>query len=321
MKIERIKKFFTVLLAYILTAFLLLAAIPCASASGTSSPDTGSAAAADNRKAEDKKIRNILLIGVDNDNVEGLSDLGNADGILLISISDEAGSISAVSFMRDIKYKIDDRPSSKLTLSYQLGGPEFLVEVIEKSFDIDIDNYVVFNYLNIIDIFDYVGAIEVDLSEAEILNMNWKIENLDQMLGVDTSENKLDPAKPGLTKLNSVQTVAYMRIRDAGNDDYDRTARIRTVVSLLKENVKSMKFTDMYKLAALLISEIKTDLSWTDMAALAFNGTKMMKYDLTTARIPADGTFSESEDYGVSYLVIDYEKNTEYLHSLIYANG
>lgn len=321
MKTVNRKRLLNLLLAYVLIMALLLAALPAASASDDSAAEEMSEEAEEKREEEDEKIRNILLIGADNDNVEGLSERGNADGILLISIRDDTQTIKAISFMRDIKYKMGDYPVSKLTTAYQTDGAEFLVDVIEECFDIDIDNYVVFNYLNIIELFDNVGSIEVELSRAEITNMNWKIENLDKMLGVDTTENLLDPENPGLTKLNSVQTVAYMRIRDVGRDDYDRTERIRNVVALLKENVKSMKFTEIYKLAKMMLSEIDTDISWTEMASLTLKANKMMNYDLTTDRIPAEGTFTESEDYSVAYLDIDYEKNIEYLRNLIYANG
>ena len=99
-------------------------------------------------------VRNILLIGVDNDNREGMQSRGNADGLILLSINEKTKQVILTSLMRDIDVLLPEGYHTKITLSYYFRGIPGLIEVVERNFNVPIDNYVLVNYLNLIDIVD-----------------------------------------------------------------------------------------------------------------------------------------------------------------------
>ena len=111
-----------------------------------------------------KDITNVLLLGVDNDNVGGLDKLGNADGIMLISINNHTKQVTLTSFMRDTKIRQPNEYEKKMTQIYHAGGAELLIEAIEQNFGIHIDNYLLVNYLDVIDIVDALGGFDIELS-------------------------------------------------------------------------------------------------------------------------------------------------------------
>ena len=197
-------------------------------------------------KSNGDAVTNIMLIGVDNDNSAGMNDLGNADGMIIVSINRDTKQIVMTSLMRDIKVELLEGGYTKLTLSYHKGGTPMLIETVEKNFGIDIDNYVLVNYLDVVKIVDSVGGITMDVNADELYHMQMKIENINGLVGAAPGANMIDPSAAGEVRLNGVQTAAYMRIRMAGNNDQERTERARRVLleikdKLVKLNLKELK--------------------------------------------------------------------------------
>ena len=266
---------------------------------------------------KNEEVRNILLIGVDNDYLEGIEQRGNADGLVLLSINQNTKKIVMTSLLRDIDVPLDNGGHTKLTLAYPMGGTQLLVDVIEKNFDIPIDNYVLVNYLNIIEIVDAFGGIQVDVTEDELYWMQEKIYNLNILTQNEPYANIIPQDQSGVLNLNGIQTVAYMRIRYAGNGDYERTDRIRVVVMQLKEKARHMSLSELKKMADIVLPCIQTDLSAGDLLSLIANSFRYLKYEMVSNRVPIDGSFYETESVG-SEVIVDFSVNREYLQRVIY---
>ena len=73
-------------------------------------------------------VKNILLIGVDNDYAPGMDELGNADGLMIASINPKTRQVVLTSLMRDIRVQVPDSYKTKLTLSYHYGGTQQLID-------------------------------------------------------------------------------------------------------------------------------------------------------------------------------------------------
>lgn len=270
-----------------------------------------------NRDYTDSDVTNILLIGVDNDYLQGMSERGNADGLILASINKNTKQIVLTSIMRDVCVSVQDSFKAKITTVYQHSGTQTLLSTIETSLKIPIDGYVLVNYLNIIDIIDAMGGLTLDLSVDEIYWMESKIKNLTLLTGAAYEDNMINTDEAGTLHLNGLQTAAYLRVRYAGNGDYERTERARRVIMLLKDKAMAMNLAQLNKLTDTVLPLITTDLSRTKLISLLVNAVNILKYETVSIRIPAEGTYEESED-GSFMLLADFEANSQYLYSAVY---
>lgn len=277
--------------------------------------NTNAGAEAENAKADlvDDDIINILLVGVDNDNLPGINALGNADGQIIMSINPQKEQISLVSIMRDTYIQIPNSYSTKITLVYHDQGLETLIDTIEYNFDIDIDNYVMINYLGLMNVIDAIGGVELEVNELEIWGMSGKIKNLNTLTKEPLDTDMLYPSDAGVINLNGKQIAAYLRIRNTGDYDYGRTARARKVLIAIKDKIKDLNIFELNKLADVAAENITTDISSKQMLKLLANSVKYIKYDIYSGRIPVDG----SNTGDGSYVYIDYDINREYLHNMI----
>lgn len=264
-------------------------------------------------------VTNILLIGVDNDNLSGLDDRGNADGLMILSINKNTKQVVLSSLMRDILASVPGEGyKTKLTLAYHYAGTQALIDTIETNFGVPIDNYIMVNYLGLIDIVDAVGGLELELTQDELYWMQPKIQNLNTLLGQDENANLIDPSQEGTLLLNGIQTAAFMRIRYAGDGDFDRTERARTVLMALADKARDLKMTEMISLADRMLPQITTDLSQTRILSLLMSLPKYLSYDMVSNRIPAGDSWYYDNNSNGSFVVIDYSVNREFLYRSIY---
>ena len=263
---------------------------------------------------DEKDIINILLVGVDNNYLPTMDGRGNADGIVILTINKNTEKIAVSSILRCVSLSIDENTRNMATLIFHDHGIEFLADCIERNFDIEIDNYVMMNYLNVLEIIEAAGGIDVEIKKTELEEFNWKMEEVNLLVGDPKGTDTLGFEDIGMRHLNGKQATVYMRLRLGGGDEFGRTARIRTVLSKLKDKVLEMNLLEMNKLAGVVKENISTDMSTKDVISLAASAAKFLKYELQTCRIPLDGSY----DTDGSFLFINMEKNTQALHDAIY---
>lgn len=272
-----------------------------------------------NTKKELPRVTNILLIGVDNDYQAGMDELGNSDGLMLVSVNTETEELIITSFLRDTRVRVNDAYYDKLTMVYHTGGTELLEKTFEDNFGIHVDYYAQFNYLDIVDIVDSIGGVEVELSAEEIYFMEGKIKNLSSLTNTSYSDNKLTTDQAGHISLNGVQASAYMRIRPAeGNYDFGRTERGRNVVAEIMKKLYSMRLQDMLQFADALFSKIENDIPADLMLRFAADAEGIKTYKQIMDRIPVDNAYTSLNDGSGSYIVPDFEINNKHLYESIY---
>lgn len=264
-------------------------------------------------------VTNILLIGVDNDNLEGLEDRGNADGLMILSVNKGTKQVVLSSLMRDVKVSVPGAGyKTKLTLVYHYEGLGTLIDTIEQNFGIPIDNYVMVNYLSVVDVVDAMGGIELEVNSDELYWMKPKIINLNELLGQDADANLIDPSQAGTLTLNGIQTAAFLRIRYAGDGDFDRTGRARTVLMALADKAKELNVVEIFSLADRVLPQITTDLSQSGALSLLLNMPKYLGYDMVSNRIPIDDSWYFENSNNGSFVIIDLPVNREFLYRSIY---
>lgn len=101
---------------------------------------------------------------------EGMNnDKGNAGNtMMLVAMNPEIGKIRLIMFTWDtfIDYEGYDVPQ-KLDMPYRNNGPEECMKVFNANFGTNIEYYMSLNYLNLANLIDEYGGVNVDISRAE----------------------------------------------------------------------------------------------------------------------------------------------------------
>ena len=232
---------------------------------------------------------NILLLGVDSRDMENLEGT-RSDAIMVVSINEETSDVKILSVYRDTYLKMGDTYTyDKITHSCVYGGPEMTMKSLNQALDIDISNYVVVNFKAVADLVDAVGGIEVNVEDYEIQQLNKYTIETAENIGRE-SYNLVEES--GLQTLDGCQAVSYSRIRKGVGDDFKRTERMRTVVSLTMDKMKTMSFKDIKGLIRMLTPQVQTNINMRNVLGLAFRlpqyniiGTEGWPYYVTTGYV------------------------------------
>lgn len=257
---------------------------------------------------------NIALLGVDSRkmNKSNLSD-NNTDCIMIISLNTKTNEVSLLSVYRDTYLPVDDDGNfGKINSAFQNGGAAQTMQSLNQAMDLDISNYVLFNFKMVANLVDEVGGITVDVKSYEIEQLNKYTVQTANNIG--QKKYKL-VTKPGKQKLTGVQAVSYGRIRKGVGDDYKRTSRMRVVVEKVMQKVKGSSVTRLNKIMDLCLKQCETSLSNSDMLNLAMRLSKMK------VKQSVGWPFEVTEGYANQQAVVfpnDLEENVVELHKKLF---
>ena len=126
----------------------------------------------------------------------------NADVNMVFNINRETGEIRIVSVFRDSYLNIDDKGSyNKLNQAYFVGGASQAVKALNKNLDLDIQDYVTFNWKAVADAINILGGIDMEISKAEFSYINSFITETQKATGIPTTQLK----SAGMNHLDGVQ--------------------------------------------------------------------------------------------------------------------
>jgi LCP family protein required for cell wall assembly len=204
-------------------------------------------------KMKNKEILNILLIGSDasakDPNRSSVTEKGNTDVMMIVSINPIKQTIKLVSIMRDSYTYMDkfDR-YAKLNAACANGGPGYLVETIENNYKIKIDGYVMVDFDSFVHVIDVLGGVRVDVPQyvaSYLSNVKY---------GTFPCGNKV--------LLNGEQALRFSRVRytDA-NGDISRVARQRQVIASLIERCKGATLSEINAVSDVILANVRTNIS------------------------------------------------------------
>ena len=248
------------------------------------------------KQSKQKKITNILLLGVDKDE-------NASDAIMVLSVDEKNNTAKLTSIMRDTYVYFGKDKANKINYAYHYGGVPLSIAKINEIFNLDITKYAKVDFNGFMNIVDILGGYEADITEAERKEINYK-------LGYTSL------TKSGNVILNGEQTAAYARIRRIDND-YKRTERQRTIMFDILNKVKSRPISEYPSLLAKLSSNVETNLSTMECLDLAKYLIRASSGDLKEFRVPMDGTATDNTK-GVYHLDWDKDTNVQALHNFIY---
>ena len=253
----------------------------------------------------DQDIQNFLLFGVDTRDVSG-GDQYRSDSIIIASVNYDTDEIKLTSILRDSKVVIEGEGEAKINVAYRLGGAPLAIKTINQNFDMDIKDYISVDLSELAQIIDYLGGIDVEITELEAGNMAL------------TCPEK--PVSAGWNHLDGDQAVAYARVRKP-DSDYYRASRQQTVLNLLFEKMKSLSLTEYPAAIKFFLESVETSFSYGDIIDMA---TKLdiQNAEIVKNTIPDEqyesNLFGDYDETGVWYFIYDLDEATDRLHNIIY---
>lgn len=259
----------------------------------------------------------IALFGLDNRD-QGVYDTGNSDVIMVMNINNDTKEVSLVSVYRDTYLNIagegEEEKFRKANAAYSAGGAEQAVTMLNRNLDLDIDNYVAFDFKSVAEAIDILGGVEIDIeSQAEMDYLNDYISYTSEYVG--GSDEMIDHL--GKQTLNGVQAVSYARIRYTAGGDFKRAERQRRVLNELIKKAKDASLTELNELVSTIFPEVSTDLTQKDIISMM---PVMLKYDMeNSGGFPYDKTTdTPSKKIGSIVIPCDLESNVIQLHKQLF---
>ena len=262
----------------------------------------------------DPNVKNILLIGTDTREKD--MDTGRADTMMICSVNLNTGMVHVTSLARDTWVTMGENGhENKLNAAHTFGGPNLLMQTINRTYNLNIEEYVTVNFYGICDIVDTLGGVTIQLGKDEPWAINSTVEESYGDYG-DASIRSI-PSDATEARLCGAQALAYARIRKL-DSDFGRQARQRNLLMAMMREVGNCSIPQMISLATTCFGYVKTNLSLMDMISL---GTKVLKTgiaDIQMHAFPEEGEYQYASDGGTSRLIIDPAYAASKLHGYMY---
>ena len=250
---------------------------------------------------KDDEVYNVLLVGTDSRDPN--SDMGRSDSMMLVSFNKKENKSTVVSFLRDSLVDIDGYGKSRLGHTYAYGGVGLTINTINKTYDLDIQNYITINFENLVGIIDEIGGVKVYISEEEAEYYR---------------QNGMPNIQSGDVILTGSQALAHARNRTLGSD-FERTRRQRSVMyGIYRKVMEDKDPSSILSLINYCMNQVETNMSVTEIYDMAKDVLAVDNLKMQQASLPQDGTYTDITYEGMAVLEIDFVANKKFLEELLY---
>lgn len=233
------------------------------------------------------------------------NNLGNTDGIMLLTLDTRAGRIMLTSLIRDALVVRPDGVIGRVNYIAKNYGPEALCQVLSQHMGVKIEKYIMFDFQQIANIVDYMGGVEIEVNASEARYLR------DYPLDAHQTTPKMNRA--GTYLFTGRAAVIYMRIRKAGGGgDFTRTQRARTVLSTLADKCRVMDYSQARALVDSVVENTTmTNMTLEDMVLAMEQAFSLRSCVIEELRIPQEDAVSPISYAGMSVQEIDWIKSRE----------
>jgi LCP family protein required for cell wall assembly len=203
-----------------------------------------------------KDYRNIALLGIDYHKGETQF---RSDAMIIASIYKPTSEVRLFSIYRDTLLDIGEEYGlDKLNHAHAFGGPAQTLNSINRNLDLNIKEFVSFDWKAVADTVDALGGLDIKIEESEITEMNKYIRDTQSAIGGSKKEIK----KAGMQHLNGIQATTYARIRkDNIEGDYRRNERMKIVVDTAFTKAKSKDIFELNAITDKVLPQLKTNMT------------------------------------------------------------
>ena len=255
----------------------------------------------------------IAIFGVDSRN-DNLVERGlNSDVIIIANINRETGDIKLVSVFRDTYLNVSEKNTyNKINSAYAMGGPEQALAALNKNLDLNISNYICFNWKAVADGINILGGVDdINISKAELYYINAYITETVKVTKIGSVQLK----NTGEQHLDGVQAVAYARLRYMDND-FARTERQRNIIKACFKKAKTADFSVLNNIMVTCFPQVATNINFNDIVAMAQNITRYNIDD--TAGFPWSRGDAVIRSRGDCVVPTTLESNVIKLHEFLF---
>ncbi len=265
------------------------------------------------QKVEDN-IVNIMLIG---QQARGQEVAKLSDTLILCSINKDTKTITLTSFLRDLYVKLPDFQGhicgkNRINVAYNLGwhwagekgGMEMLDQLILENFGVEVDYNVEVGFEAFKSVIDVLGGVDVELTadEARYIQVG---------------------SGAGMYHLDGESALNYARTRhaNAGDNDFNRTNRQRTLITNLLNKCRNMPLTDLHTILKQILPLVVTDMTNEQITSCALELLPMLvDLKIVSNQCPAADTywFDMIDIIGVesSVIICDLDANRDLLQKI-----
>ena len=231
-------------------------------------------------------------------------NLGNTDGIVVVTFDTRAHRIMLTSVIRDALVQGPDGKPTRVTYVAHRNNndPAALCRVLSQHLGIRVEKYILFNWSQVQSIIDYLGGVDITVTNEEAAYL--------KRYAIPRDSTTPRMANAGTYHFRGHSAVIYMRIRKAGGGgDFMRTQRVRNVLSTLADNCREITYEDARALVdEVLDQSTLTNMSLNDMLEAMDQAFMLRGCTMEELRIPISGT-AHGIDYGGSVQEIDWAAN------------
>ena len=227
-------------------------------------------------------------------------NLGNTDGIVIVTLDTRAHRVMLTSIIRDALVERPDGVIGRINYIAKNYGPEALCNVISQHVGVKIEKYLLFDFSQIASIVDFLGGVDIEITSTE--------SNYLQRYAIpkDSTTPRLRGA--GTYHFNGHSAVIYMRIRKVGGGgDFMRTQRVRTVLSTLADQCREITLEEARALVdSVLENTTLTNMSTDEMVEAMNYAMELRGCTVEELRLPPDGAATPITYAGMSVQEIDW---------------
>lgn len=211
---------------------------------------------------EDDKYINIALFGID---TRKDSFSGRSDSIIILTVDKERNKIKMTSVARDSYVPIDGHNKDKLGHAYAYGRAQLAVKTLNQTYDMNIRDYATVNFFGFVEMIDYIGGIDLNITENVLNEING--------MATGGDEEKLSYYEKlpgtGMQHLNGRQALSYARTRHNTGGDLGRAGRQRDVLNAALKKVRAGGIGQLPELIKIGLQNCETSLGTPDIKELA----------------------------------------------------
>ena len=216
-----------------------------------SSDLVGGAAVATGLKNAGGNPMTLLVMGVDAQPGAAI-DIGvRPDVLMLVRLDPQTRSCRVLAIPRDTRVDLPGYGESKINHALMVGGIPYQLLVTEAFLDIEIDHYLLIDFVAFRELVDSVGGVTVNVPEDLVKDGEVRFQ-------------------AGAQHLNGEQALAYTRFRSTPDGDIGRVERRWALLAGLANALQGRDLVgDANRMLPALQDHFRTDLSATDITQIA----------------------------------------------------
>jgi LCP family protein required for cell wall assembly len=229
------------------------------------------------------------------------NDLGNTDGVILVTLDTVQKRVIFATVMREILIKRPDGNPGRITYVAKNYGPEALCQVVSTHFGVKVDKYLFFNMDNVQKMIDALGGVYITVTDAEAAYLNrYRIAR-------DATTPSMD--KAGTYLFTGHAAVIYMRIRKVGTGgDVGRNERMRTVLTTLVRENADLTLSDAINVSVALTDNVcLTNLSMNELMIAVSAAYHLRGVEPEGFQLPVSEALSPISYAGMATNQVDFE--------------